>query len=104
MARFSRVLAVIMCVLVAFTFMAESIGATGICNPNSLLPCLSAIQGAHPRPPSALCCNVVRTADKNCMCKQLKSSSFPAQMVHNAIQLPKKCGRRDLRGFKCGRE
>ena len=50
MARFSGLLAVSMCVLVASTFMEEFAGATGICNPNSLLPCLSAIQGAHPPP------------------------------------------------------
>jgi len=38
------------------------------------------------------------------MCRQLKAGSFPAQMVSNALRLPEKCGRSDLRGFKCGRE
>lgn len=92
------------CVLVVLAMVTESASAAGVCNPNTLLPCLSAIQGARPPPPSARCCNVVRAADKNCMCNQLKSASFPAQMVQNGLQLPKKCGRRDLRGFKCGRE
>jgi hypothetical protein len=47
---------------------------------------------------------VVKSVDKNCMCHQLKSSSFPTLMVTNGLQLPKKCGRTDLQGFRCGRE
>ena len=104
MAGLKHIAAASFCVLVVLAMLTESASATGVCNPNTLLPCLSAIQGARPPPPSARCCNVVRAADKNCMCNQLKSSSFPAQMVRNGLQLPKKCGRWDLRGFKCGRE
>lgn len=89
--------------LVLLAMVAES-SAAGVCNPNALYPCLRAIQGARPPAPSTQCCNVVKSVDKNCMCNQLKSSSFPAQMVNNGLQLPKKCGRTDLRGFRCGRE
>ena len=105
MAGLKHIAAASFCVLVVLLAMVtESASAAGVCNPNTLLPCLSAIEGARPPPPSARCCNVVRAADKTCMCNQLKSSSFPAQMVQNGLQLPKKCGRGDLRGFKCGRE
>ncbi|KAG0589711.1 hypothetical protein KC19_1G041600 [Ceratodon purpureus] len=91
-----------MAVLVMLAMVTES-SAAGVCNPNALYPCLSAIQGARPPAPSRQCCNVVKSVDKNCMCNQLKSASFPAQMVNNGLQLPKKCGRTDLRGFRCGR-
>ena len=74
------------------------------CDPNALYPCLAAIEGARPPAPSRQCCRVVQSVDKTCMCNQLKSSSFPEQMVHNGLELPKKCGRTDLRGFRCGRE
>ncbi|KAH8951099.1 hypothetical protein BDL97_09G008500 [Sphagnum fallax] len=57
---------------------------------------------AHPRVPSASCCKVVKTVDKNCLCAQLKSGSYPKQMVENALLLPKKCGRTNLAGFRCG--
>jgi hypothetical protein len=91
------------CMLVVMAMVADS-SAAGVCNTNALYPCLNAIQGSHPPAPTRQCCNVVRSADKNCMCNQLKASSFPAHMVQNGLQLPKKCGRTDLRGFKCGRE
>jgi hypothetical protein len=93
-------------VLVVMAMVAEysSVEAVGVCNPNALYACMSAVQGTRPPAPSQQCCNVVRSVDKNCMCNQLKSASFPAQMVNNGLQLPKKCGRTDLRGFKCGRE
>ena len=87
--------------VVAMAMVAE---AGGVCDPNALYPCLPAIHGAHPPAPSRQCCRVVQTVDKTCMCNQLKSSSFPAQMVHNGLQLPNKCGRTDLRGFRCGRQ
>jgi len=93
-----------MCVVVVMVAMAAECSAAGVCNANALYPCLRAIQGARPPAPSKQCCNVVRSVDKKCMCNQLKASSFPAQMVTNGLQLPKKCGRTDLRGFKCGRE
>lgn len=92
------------CVLVVMAAMVAESDAAGACNLNALYPCVRAIQGARPPAPSKQCCNVVRSVDKNCMCNQLKSSSFPAQMVKNGLQLPKKCGRTDLRGFKCGRK
>jgi hypothetical protein len=47
---------------------------------------------------------VVKTVDKNCLCAQLKSGSYPKQMVENALLLPKKCGRTNLAGFRCGGE
>lgn len=97
-----RVGAVSICLLVVMAMVAES-SAAGVCDPNALYPCLRAIQGARPPPPTRQCCTVVRRVDKNCMCNQLRSSSFPAQMVSNGLQLPKKCGRTDLRGFRCGR-
>ena len=90
-------------VLVVMALVAES-SAAGVCNPNALYPCLGAIRGARPAWPSRQCCNVVKSVDKTCMCNQLKSASFPAQMVSNGLRLPKKCGRTDLRGFRCGRE
>lgn len=97
-----RFAAVSVCLLVVMAMVAES-SAAGVCDPNALYPCLRAIQGARPPPPSAQCCMVVRRANKNCMCAQLRSSSFPAQMVNNGLRLPKKCGRTDLGGFRCGR-
>jgi hypothetical protein len=91
-------------VLVVMACMVAESSAAGVCSPSALYPCLPAIQGARPPAPTRQCCNVVKGVDKNCMCNQLKSSSFPAQMVTNGLNLPKKCGRTDLRGFRCGRE
>ena len=89
--------------LVLMAMVAES-SAAGVCNPNALYPCLGAIQGARPAWPSRQCCNVMKSVDKACMCNQFKSASFPTQMAKNGLQLPKKCGRTNLRGFRCGRE
>jgi hypothetical protein len=90
-----------LCVLVVMASLAAETDAA-TCNLYSLMPCLSAVEGAHPRAPSASCCKVVKTVDKNCLCAQLKSGSYPKQMVENALLLPKKCGRTNLAGFRCG--
>jgi hypothetical protein len=97
-------MAVVVVVVVVMMAMVTESSAAGVCNPNALYPCMSAIEGAHPPAPSRQCCNVVKSVDKNCMCNQLKSASFPAQMVTNGLHLPNKCGRTDLRGFRCGRK
>ncbi|CAM6011482.1 unnamed protein product [Sphagnum balticum] len=95
------VVAIGLCLLVVMASLAtETEAAT--CNLYSLMPCLSAVEGARPRAPSASCCKVVKTVDKNCLCAQLKSGSYPKQMVENALLLPKKCGRTNLAGFRCG--
>jgi hypothetical protein len=97
-------LSIIGVLVVVAMVVGEASAAGKVCDPDALYPCLRAIQGAHPPGPSRECCHVVMSVDKNCMCSQLKSASFPAQMVHNGLQLPKKCGRTDLRGFHCGRK
>jgi hypothetical protein len=102
--RVAGALSIIAVLVVMVTCMVGESSAAGVCNPDALYPCLRAIQGAHPPAPSWQCCEVVKSVDKKCMCTQLKSASFPAQMVHNGLQLPNKCGRTDLRGFHCGRE
>ncbi|CAM6060992.1 unnamed protein product [Sphagnum tenellum] len=91
------VVAIGLCLLVVMASLATETEAV-TCNLYSLMPCLSAVEGAHPRAPSASCCNVVKTVDKNCLCAQLKSGSYPKQMVENALLLPKKCGRTNLAG------
>ncbi|KAH9553159.1 hypothetical protein CY35_09G104400 [Sphagnum magellanicum] len=95
------VVAIGLCLLVVMASLAtETEAAT--CNLYSLMPCLSAVEGARPPAPSSSCCKVVKTVDKNCLCAQLKSGSYPKQMVENALLLPKKCGRTNLAGFRCG--
>jgi hypothetical protein len=90
-----------LCLLVVMASLPAETDAT-TCNLYSLMPCLSAVEGARPPAPSASCCKVVKTVDKNCLCAQLKSGSYPKQMVENALLLPKKCGRTNLAGFRCG--
>ena len=109
--RIAPALAMSIALVVVMAMVAEASAAHdaghdagSVCDPNSLYPCLAAIEGARPPAPSRQCCRVVQSVDKTCMCNQLKSSLFPAQMVHNGLELPKKCGRTDMRGFRCGRE
>jgi hypothetical protein len=103
-ARFfgKGVVALGLCLLVMMAMAADKANAT-TCNLASLMPCLPAVEGAHPRA-SASCCRVVQTVDKNCLCAQLKSGTYPKQMIEKALLLPKKCKRTNLAGFRCGGE
>ncbi|CAK9882006.1 unnamed protein product [Sphagnum jensenii] len=104
-ARFfgKGVVALGLCLLVMMAMAADKANAT-TCNLASLMPCLPAVEGAHPRAPSASCCRIVQTVDKNWLCAQLKSGTYPKQMIENALLLPKKCKRTNLAGFRCGGE
>jgi len=104
-ARFfgKGVVALGLCLLVMMAMAADQANAA-TCNLASLMPCLSAVEGAHPRAPSASCCRVVQTVDKKCLCAQLKSGTYPQQMIENALLLPKKCKPTNLAGFRCGGE